>query len=490
MGTIGITLCKLGVHLDEITDALAWGLRELGYQVSIQNGSIDPNGINILLAGFMLNLNQVPLAETRFINYNLEQIGGEARVQIGAQAFSLMRNLPNWDYSTANISVLKAGGICDVGHVPIGYAPPLESIKYVEKDIDVLFYGSLSERRLKVLKNIEDKGLNVVWANPWPMPNALRDERIARAKIVLNMAFHDDIHVFEEVRVSFLLANRVCVLSELTDTTQIDEDMRRCVDGTTLDQLPDLCAKYCADAGLRNALATRGYEIFRARDWLGPLQTALQACIGRDAIGWRALKSDVEPPRKLNIGSGRKWRHDFVNIDLNGERGADVTHDLSLPFAYDAWIQSWRFGRIKLQRVRFDYILAEYVFEHVPDLIQCMTTCLEWLRVGGTLELEVPHELSYGARQAPTCVRAFNERSWAYYTDWYWRAGWREFRFEMVTQLHVLSDLGMSLTKSGVEADVVIRMPRAVDALRVVLVKRALSEAEKLDHAQYFRTVS
>jgi hypothetical protein len=119
-----------------------------------------------------------------------------------------------------------------------------------------------------------------------------------------------------------------------------------------------------------------------------------------------------------------------------------------------------------------------------------MTNCIEWLREGGTLELEVPYDLSYGAWQDPTHVRAFNERSWAYYTDWCWYVGWREHRFDLVSQVHVLSELGQSLIETGVPLDAMIRTPRAVDALRVKLIKRALTNSEKLEHAQYFRTVS
>ncbi len=490
MRPVIVNLCTLGFRLEEVVETLNWGLHKLGYTVTQQNGAIDPNGINILFAGFGLNPDQLPSKETRLINYNFEQIGGMPRVQIGAEVFALMRNLPNWDYSKANIAALNAAGVCDTKFVPVGYAPTLERIKHVKKDIDVLFYGSINGRRERTLRAIQQRGMNVVWDDPWDLTREQRDDRIARAKIVVNLAFYDGIHIFEEVRVSYLLANRVCVLSELTELTQIEADLRQCIDGASLTQLPDLCAAYCADNERRHALAERAYDRFKARDWLTPLKNALEAYQDNATFAPRAIKYDVSPPPRINIGSGKAWRHNYLNIDINRERGADVIFDLSERFPFESSMQSWRFGRIKLRKDAFDYILAEHVFEHVKDLVQCMTNCLEWLRVGGTLELEVPYDLSYGAWQDPTHVRAFNERSWSYYTDWCWYVGWREHRFDLLSQVHLLSDMGQSLIDSGVDTDVMIRTPRAVDALRVKLVKRALTESEKREHAQYFRTVS
>jgi len=43
-----------------------------------------------------------------------------------------------------------------------------------------------------------------------------------------------------------------------------------------------------------------------------------------------------------------------------------------------------------------------------------MTNCLKLLRVGGVFKILVPYDLSYGAWQDPTHIRAFNERSWLY----------------------------------------------------------------------------
>ncbi len=62
-----------------------------------------------------------------------------------------------------------------------------------------------------------------------------------------------------------------------------------------------------------------------------------------------------------------------------------------------------------------------------------MTNCLEVLKIGGIFEVEVPYENSLTAWQDPTHLRAMNENSWIYYTDWFWYLGWFDFRFTVTS---------------------------------------------------------
>ena len=91
----------------------------------------------------------------------------------------------------------------------------------------------------------------------------------------------------------------------------------------------------------------------------------------------------------------------------------------------------------------------------------------------------MPYDLSWGAWQDPTHVRAFNERSWLYYTDWFWYLGWTEDRFDLVQFELVLSPVGEELKKQQVKNEDLVRHPRAVDQLRVTLRKRPLTAEEK-----------
>ena len=82
-------------------------------------------------------------------------------------------------------------------------------------------------------------------------------------------------------------------------------------------------------------------------------------------------------------------------------------------------------------------IVANNVLEHVADLPQLMTQALQLLRVGGQLQIEVPYEHAPTAWQDPTHVRAMNENSWIYYSDWFWYLGWFEHRFAVQTSCYL-----------------------------------------------------
>jgi SAM-dependent methyltransferase len=120
----------------------------------------------------------------------------------------------------------------------------------------------------------------------------------------------------------------------------------------------------------------------------------------------------------------------------------------------------------------FTEIIANDVLEHIPDLVTAMTNCRDLLKRGGEMHIHVPYDLSLGAWQDPTHVRAFNENSWLYYCDWSWYLGWPESEKFTCTQMGFeLSELGHELLESKMPKETVLRTPRAVDALQVILRK-------------------
>src|SRR5262249_13626644 len=158
------------------------------------------------------------------------------------------------------------------------------------------------------------------------------------------------IHVFEEVRSSYLFANHIPVVSELRLDTYIEDDMRELIAGAPLDKLADLCVELCADEGRRKLLAERAYEGFKARPWLEKFGRAIHDYIVENPVESCPIKRDVVPPASLNIGSGKNWKHKFFNIDIDPDRGADLLFDLNQPFSFDAWHHTWRFGQVKLPK--------------------------------------------------------------------------------------------------------------------------------------------
>jgi len=195
----------------------------------------------------------------------------------------------------------------------------------------------------------------------------------------------------------------------------------------------------------------------------------------------------VQFPTKLNLGSGKDWREDYFNVDLDPYWEPDAVLDFNHPLPIGKPLQTERFGTIVFKNNSFDEIIANDSLEHIPNLMTAMNSCLNLLKVGGLFRISVPYDLSWGAWQDPTHVRAFNERSWLYYTDWFWYMGWTEARFDL-TQFDLgLSPVGELLQKQQVKGEDLVRHPRAVDQMRVVLRKRLLTEDEKQRVAVYLK---
>ena len=186
-------------------------------------------------------------------------------------------------------------------------------------------------------------------------------------------------------------------------------------------------------------------------------------------------------PLRLNMGCGRDLREDYLNLDFEPTWGPDVTFDLNQPFfsTGSCKFKTTRFGEIEIVPGTFELILAYDVLEHLPNLVTAMTSCLQLLRPGGVLDIYVPYDLSVSAWQDPTHVRAFNENSWLYYTDDFWRLGWREAKFSLTRYAAVLTEYGQELQSQGMPLKQIARMPRAISHMKVLLQKTVLSPEEK-----------
>lgn len=206
---------------------------------------------------------------------NLEQVSDES-TWMNERYAAVLKAFPVLDYSPRNRRNLAAKGIEHAGVLEIGYSECLSQIRHVPvKDIDVLFYGSMNERRRDVLVALHEAGLKVV--HLFNVYGAERDAAIARAKIVINI-HHYASGVFEIVRISYLLANRVCVL---TEGNIEDPDLDPFIGGLAVELYEDLverCKELLADDEERELIAANGYNAMRGRSQA----TMLMSVMNRD----------------------------------------------------------------------------------------------------------------------------------------------------------------------------------------------------------------
>jgi ubiquinone/menaquinone biosynthesis C-methylase UbiE len=107
--------------------------------------------------------------------------------------------------------------------------------------------------------------------------------------------------------------------------------------------------------------------------------------------------------RKLNLGCGHDIRSGWINLDRANLPGVNVVHDLErlpLPFADE----------------QFDHINAKDVLEHV-DYIRVLADLHRILRVGGTLDIQVPHFTSADNYIDPTHIKRFSIRTFEFFVS-------------------------------------------------------------------------
>ncbi|GDY03711.1 hypothetical protein LBMAG49_30400 [Planctomycetota bacterium] len=184
----------------------------------------------------------------------------------------------------------------------------------------------------------------------------------------------------------------------------------------------------------------------------------------------------VSLPTVLHVGSGKNFRPEWLNLDVEPRWRPDFLYDLNHPLPASGLlpIATARFGNLELSGNTFDEIIAQDVLEHIRDLVTAMTTFLHWLKVGGVLKVAVPYELSLGAWCDPTHLRAFNERSFIYYSQWSWYLGWQTHNFNIRRMDLVPTELGKALTAAGRPSEEILRTPRAVEQIYVEMVKQPL----------------
>jgi hypothetical protein len=195
----------------EVAMLLKNSLISCGYSCDIVVNDFSKDRVNIVL-GYHLLEPDPGLKAFNFIVYQLEQLSSAdtAFAQKAKQILLYAKDV--WDYSPENIAFLAGLGI-SAKHVPVGYHKSLEQISVGQnKDVDVLFFGSKGDRRQKILSDIYSANKCTVKAL-FGLYGQERAAWIARSKIVLNIHYYSA-QIFEAVRVSYLVNNQCCVVSE------------------------------------------------------------------------------------------------------------------------------------------------------------------------------------------------------------------------------------------------------------------------------------
>lgn len=184
----------------EVMEVFQECLVKLGHSARIQTNRIDADAVPILFGAHHIDPSMLSRLPSDSIVFNLEQLA-PGYPWFSVQYLQTLARFRVWDYSAKNIDNLRCSGVSSAAlHVPFGYSPCLTRIASTAiEDVDVLFFGIQSERRLRILRELGNHGLHVVALNNvWGVQ---RDAWIARSKVVINIHQADN-GQFEIVRVN------------------------------------------------------------------------------------------------------------------------------------------------------------------------------------------------------------------------------------------------------------------------------------------------
>lgn len=229
-------------------------LKSNGYPCDFALNQLDPEGINIIL-GYHLMTFEPGLKKFRYIPYQLEQLHSQEYPFTDNMKRILQHAYQVWDYSEKNQEFLKKQGI-DARLLIPGYHPNLRLVpKSSTRDIDILFYGSVGERRKAILDQLAKKfKLQILFG----VYGEGRDKFISRSRLVLNF-HHYSQQIFEAVRVSYLLNNRCFVLSENSvNYPYKGVDLPMCA----YEELVDECHRFLKNESLMEEIRNTNHQQF------------------------------------------------------------------------------------------------------------------------------------------------------------------------------------------------------------------------------------
>ncbi|MEY4753659.1 MAG: hypothetical protein RJA44_1334 [Pseudomonadota bacterium] len=421
--------------------------RRMGAEVSLAKNRLRHDAVNLV---FGAHLGFEPSLCERYscIFVNLEQLGAGGAA-VSGDYLELLRHSAVVDYHPDNLAAYGASAddvpIVSFGHAPYlnnasadGCAPAMLPLE--QRPIDLLFIGSMNERRQALLQRIERSGRRVSLLSH-PLYGPERDDLIRQAKAVVNVHFYATAR-FEQARAFQCLSLGTAFISERHAGAAIPPQFLDSVHWFDAAQPEDFFSRVFDTPAFYSASAEH-QQRFAEHEIVGEYAEVLAFAAGYRAEHARQItaRQPVWRPKRLHIGSGRDYQSGWLNVDISAAAQPDALLDLAQPLALPLQLDNPQIGPTELQAGSLELIYASNVLEHVADLPRMMSNCLQLLAEGGLMLIEVPYEHAPTAWQDPTHVRAFNEQSWLYYTDWFWYLGWFEHRFRITEQSYLGADM-------------------------------------------------
>jgi hypothetical protein len=236
---------KFAHFLYDICKYLCFAIESAGHEICIVRNHLSSDRINIIVGSHRLNSPSNVEAITRAGKYILLQseiITGSSinnwnnQKSYAEVQMPLMRQAQTIWTGADSKNSLKQIGI-DSEILLLGYHPAMEEVVHKQKkDIDFLFYGSLTPHRQKMIQELRRRGGNVLCV--FDEAAMYRNDLIARTRVHLAPKQGPEMDHFCGSRILYLLNNRSIVVVERCREQEMFE---HCFPYADTEQWVDLC---------------------------------------------------------------------------------------------------------------------------------------------------------------------------------------------------------------------------------------------------------
>lgn len=305
-------------------------------------------------------------------------------------------------------------------HPSLRRTTPLPSL--TQQDIDILFVGALTDRRERIVKDLEHKtGLKVTVAmNVWGQQ---LDDMIDRSKVILNLTGNDsEVRSFEVVRCMPIVAKNKLVIAENYHYIGIYPEAKGFVLFTDLDQLAETCLYYVQHPIERQALADQHTQRLEQTNITQELDRAIKRYFehlsSKATPALPPIKTHID---RLGIINERPfvWRYDtsYIYFDDAISNQAIYTLQHKADFALPLRDHTHQFNLSRLYRHAaiapnslLDINASDYL-ARTDSPVEFMRWCFEMLQLGGTVTMNLPYYLHDDSYQNPPYVRVCSSSS-------------------------------------------------------------------------------
>ena len=290
----------------DIVETYRLAAQRLGYPTSYADGGVmHPGAINVLFFGWGVPWKSIAPYHPNCIVVNFEPMVPGTHAWSDAY-LEVLHRCYLWEYSQSNFQRNRELGLRRADHVPLAYedgaAPVLplaDILPDAEQDIDVVFFGTLTQRRIDILHALMARGLRVVVNRGVNWSTEERDGYLRRAKLALNFHNWDDSRMVEIGRLSILFRQRKAVVCELYPDSEIEPALRGVVAGAPYDGLVDTVLALLSDPPRRAALERAGLQVLQQFSQAALVGPALERF-----LRWRAQQLPLpEPPPPLRVAA-------------------------------------------------------------------------------------------------------------------------------------------------------------------------------------------